>query len=210
MHQHAVVGVGAVREDVPCEHRDLTAGEAGHQGIQVAGHGRQPAIATTLHQAVGPGGLHHRKEWSARRIAFPEIGAHGRGETTDTGLHEDMGWPCPDLAHGLLDHQLVALHHVPGHVHVTRIGRVRDHEPPIGVGVARSLPHGVVVVARSADDTCAEALYGPLAHPADAGMDVDHAPAPEQLRPPGDRAAVVAIGGAGHGDVRTRLANVLA
>ena len=47
----------------------------------------------------------------------------------------------------------------------------------------------------------AKAFDGLLASVADGGMDVDHAAAAEQLRAPGDRPAMVAIGGASHRDV---------
>ena len=107
--------------------------------------------------------------------------------------------PLAELLHGFFHHQLVALHDVARHVHVAGVGGVGDDEPAVPFGVLGRPADGVVVVAGGAHDLGAVGGNRRAAALPHRLVDIDDAAAAEGAGTPGDRAAVVAVGGAGHG-----------
>ncbi len=97
-------------------------------------------------------------------------------------------------------HHAIAVHHVPRNLGVAFVGGVGDDGPAFGRRRLRGMAHGVVVAA--GDPPHLGAIGGDRigATLADAFGDEDHGARAEHRRPPGDRAAVIAVGGAGDRD----------
>ena len=94
----------------------------------------------------------------------------------------------------------IPLHHVPRNGRITGKGGVRHQVPAMPIRLLEGDPYRIVVVAGRSFDTGAEIGdgFGPcITH---AGMDENNAAASKGVRPPCDRAAVVAVRGAGHRD----------
>src|SRR4029077_4753346 len=72
--------------------------------------------------------------------------------------------------------------------------RIADEQPPVRSRVADTRAERVVVRVTGAHDLCAEFRDRALARRIDVAVEVDHAPAAEPLRAPGERPAVVAVG----------------
>ncbi|OIQ66275.1 hypothetical protein GALL_521570 [mine drainage metagenome] len=99
----------------------------------------------------------------------------------------------------------IALHHVARHRFVAGVGRVGDDLPAVRGGQPRGLEHRLVVVAGHAHDLGAERGDRRLALGADLGVQHDHAAAADRRGGRGQRAAVVAVGGADHDQLAQRV-----
>jgi hypothetical protein len=106
----------------------------------------------------------------------------------------------------LLGDDAVALHDAARNGAVALIGGVGNHFPAFGGGDCGGVVHGIVVAAWHAHDLGAMGGDRRCAAFAHRRMDDDDAAAMEEPRPPGDRAAVIAVGGAGHGDAFGEMA----
>jgi len=192
-------GVGGAREHTPGHTRRLVAFEHRHHRRlamrdlhQVTGLGR-------LEEAGGTRGLDHDKSRSVVTKGQGEIAGNSGCDTADTGLHEDMRWRIGKLAQGFMHDCRVALHDQQGDALVTRPGRIGDDGPTFFVGDARRFDHRVVVGTFHANHLGAEAGDCGDASVADAAMDEDHGTSAHESGSLCDRAAMIAVGGAGKG-----------
>ena len=151
-------------------------------------------------QAGGGLGFHHHQPW-CRAVGRAHLGRHRRRHAADAALHEDMAGRRPGpLVHRFIGHHPVALHDVARHLGIAVPRGVGDHEPAIGLRDGGSFAHGIIVSAGDHADLRAVMGDGVDAALADAFMHENHAGGAEALRAPGDRAAVIAVGGTGEGD----------
>ena len=133
-----------------------------------------------------------------------------RGGGNPVGGH---GWachtlPCSKHTQHLLHHDRVSHHHHARDLHVSRIGRVRDHRPPVLAGVPVGPRHRIVVLAVDAHHAGAERTDRRGPHLGHVARQVDHGVAAEHRRAPRDRPAVIAVRRACDGDPgrgRTRI-----
>ncbi len=140
-----------------------------------------------------------------RAVKLPPETQQPGGHAAHAALQEDVGEGARFArSHAsLLDHfggdGGVALHHVARNILVAVIRGVGHHLPAVGARQPRGLGHRIVVVAGNAHDLRAVRGNGVLAFLADVRVQHDHAAAAGRARRGGQRAAVVAVGGADHG-----------
>ena len=195
--------VGADVQNRPGEGRDFAAGEAGHHGVERAFRRRRPAALGTAIEAVGFIRLDDNDTRPIGAEALPQVGAHGSRQSADPGLHEHMGGRHGRrLRQRLLDHQRVTLHHVARDIGEPLVRRIGNDVPVLRRGIGGRAPHRIVVSPRHAPDLRAVGGDRATASFAGAFRQVDDAPATEIARTPRDGAAMIAVGGGGHGDVR--------
>ena len=86
-------------------------------------------------------------------------------------------------------------------ISIAGIGGIGDDGPAFGGGVGSTLAHAVVIIPIDPAHLSAISLDRVLSGLAHGRMDVDHRLRAEELRPPGDRAAVIAVGGGRHSQI---------
>ena len=157
--------------------------------------------------AVGFERLDHDQPGTTLAPRQPERGRHRCGERAHPRLHEDVrGWRITQFGDDLARHHAIPMHHIDRNVAIPLVGRIADDGPAVRLGLAVGMAHRVVIVARHTHHLGAVVGDGRTPAFADRGVDVDHASAAEHLRAPGHRASMVAVGGAGHGDLPRKLA----
>ena len=195
-HRRVAAGV----QDLPRELGDLAARQPGHHGVERAVDHHGAPRREAAEDAIGLQRFDHDALRAPRAPVQPEMRADRRRQRTDARRHEHVGRRLEALRGELrLDlggHHAVAVHDIARDVAVAGIRGVGDDGPAFGGSGRRGGTDGVVVVARNFADLGAVAGDGVAPALADVLVNEDHAAATEQARAPGDRAPVVAVGGA--------------
>ena len=195
-----------VAEDVPGNGVGLAAGQARHDGLQIAVH--HPGLSVSGHgalvQAVRCLGLHDDE---LRGIVGEEVGEithHGPGKASHARLDEDVGGAVtpmlPQLLRGLPGHGAVALHDPGGNFLIAVPGGVLYNDAVLRLGGLGGGHADAVVVVDFLDgylgplfgDVVEAGLAAALGH-------VDHGLLAQLIRRPGHAPAMVAVGGGEEG-----------
>ena len=206
-----------VAQNVPGEDVGLSAGQARHDGLEIAFHDPRLSIPCqgALVQAVCRPGLHHHEGGRIVGKQIGEISDHCSGQTTHTGLHEHVSGAVdphlPQLLRRLVGHGAVALHDPGGDLLVPLPGGVLHHHAVLGLGGLRRGHADAVVVVDFLDGDLG-ALLGDILIPGLAGAlgHVDHCLLAQLVSRPGHAPAVVAVRGGEEGGVAELLAECLA
>ena len=206
-----------VAQDVPADGVGLAAGEARHDGLQVAAHDAGVAVIgdCALVQAVGGSGLHDDELGRVVGEQVGEVAHHRAGQTAHARLHEHVGGTVDahltQLLGGLAGHGAVALHDPGGNLLVAFPGGVLHHHA-VGRfgGLGGGHAHAVVVVDFLDGD-----LGALLGNVVKAGLGaalghVDHGLLAQLVGGPGHAAAMVAVGGGKEGGLSELLQEFLA
>ena len=191
-----------VSEDVPADGVGLSAGKAGHDGLEVAAHdARRPVSCLgALVEAVGCAGFHDHELGWARGEEVREVAHHSACERAHAGLHEHVrgarDLEGTQLLGGLRGHGAVALHDPARDLLVAIPGGVLHDHAVLGLGgLGGGHAHAVVVV--DVLDRDLGALLGDVVEPRlrRALGHVHDGLLVQLVCRPGDAAAVVAVGG---------------
>ena len=186
-----------VLQDIPGGDVRLPAGEPRHDRIHVSVH--DPDLPVSCRgppvEAVRRGGLHHDHDGGILPIAVCEVAHHRAGQTSDTGLHEDMGRTLAVLIPRLVRHGAVALHDPGRDLLIALPGGILHHDAVLGLlRELRGLPHALIIVHLGDPglrvlrlDVIQPRHRGALRHDDDGLL-------MELIRCPGDAPSVVSVG----------------
>ena len=159
-------------------------------------------------QAGGAFRLDHHDVRRVRPEPLAGIGGDGGCEAADARLQEDVRRRLEQRVQRLADRRRIALHHRQRDRFIAFPRGVGDHGPAFPRGGLGRDAHGIVIAAGDAAHIGAEGGHRVGPRLRDAGMDEDHRRAAGRSGAPGDRAAMIAVGGAGDGHARSDSADI--
>ena len=192
----------------------LTAGQAGHDRVQITGHRMGKAVGGRgrCENASRTVGLHGDEPRRMITEGVEQVSDDGTGQRPHADLQENMGGPEPcqgHLIHCFHAHGRVTLHDPEGDLGVAFPRCVLDHIPAIFLRPSTAQPDGVIVVEVGYDhsrsvgaDVLNSGAGGTLGH-------VDDRMLVKLLRGPGNTPSVIAVCGRREGDLPDALPHLI-